>query len=522
MKPHMKSPVGKPSEEGILRSLAPAAAGKEDGASPFPFAKKNRSRVPARGALLALALAFVVGEAGLPASAEPAPRADVPRADAPRANVPRADGYRGIWFELGQKSEHGDKYSGGLGTYTSSHNPLAVYAPAVDKTFFTYGGTTAKDARHLLIMVSCFDHKTGLVPRPVVVHDKQGVDDPHDNASLQIGPDGRVWIFVSGRAKKRPGFKYRSAKPYDIGEFELVSEEEMTYPQPWRVEGGGWLHLFTKYTQGRELYWETSRDGVEWSPDRKLAGIGGHYQVSGQRGGLVATFFNRHPDGNVDRRTDLYYAQTADLGATWTTVDGAPLALPLAAPDNAARVVDYAAQDLKMYACDLNFDREGRPLLLHVTSHGHQPGPENDPRELRLTRWDGKTWETRTVSRTDHNYDMGSLWVEDGVWKIVAPTAPGPQPWGGGGEMCLWTSRDQGATWSLARAITHRSPRNHNYARRPLEARDPFFAFWADGDPDAFSESHLYFCDSTGERVWRLPYAMEGDSAKPEELPKER
>jgi hypothetical protein len=88
--------------------------------------------------------------------------------------------------------------------------------------------------------------------------------------------------------------------------------------------------------------------------------------------------------------------------------------------------------------------------------------------------------------------------------------------------MCLWTSRDQGATWSLARAITHRSPRNHNYARRPLGARDPFFAFWADGDPAAFSESHLYFCDSTGERVWRLPYAMEGDSAKPEELPKER
>ncbi|MDO8543340.1 MAG: hypothetical protein Q7S40_23120, partial [Opitutaceae bacterium] len=40
---------------------------------------------------------------------------------------PRADGYRGIWFTLGQKSEYGDKYSGGLGTYTANHNPLAVY-----------------------------------------------------------------------------------------------------------------------------------------------------------------------------------------------------------------------------------------------------------------------------------------------------------------------------------------------------------------------------------------------------------
>jgi hypothetical protein len=185
-----------------------------------------------------------------------------------------------------------------------------------------------------------------------------------------------VWVFISGRAKKRPGFKYRSTKPYSIAAFDRVSEEEMTYPQPWFVEGQGWLHLFTKYTKGRELYWETSTDGMTWSVDQKLAGIGGHYQVSGQRGNVISTFFNRHPGGDVDKRTDLYYAQTADLGRTWTTVDGKALALPLSQPDNAARVIDYAAQKLNMYACDLNFDHEGRPLLLHVTSHGHQPGPE--------------------------------------------------------------------------------------------------------------------------------------------------
>src|ERR1700732_1709860 len=74
----------------------------------------------------------------------------------------QADGYRGIWFTLGQFSQHGDKYSGGLGTCTANHLPMAVYAPAVDKTFFTYGGTI-KGQRHLLIMASYFDHKTGRV-----------------------------------------------------------------------------------------------------------------------------------------------------------------------------------------------------------------------------------------------------------------------------------------------------------------------------------------------------------------------
>ena len=81
--------------------------------------------------------------------------------------------------------------------------------------------------------------------------------------------------------------------------------------------------------------------------------------------------------------------------------------------------------------------------------------------------------------------------------------------------MCRWTSHDQGRTWSSTKQITHSSPLNQNYARRPLNARDPFFAFWADGDPGKLSESRLYFCDSTGERVWQLPYDMPGETAAP-------
>lgn len=52
-------------------------------------------------------------------------------ADGPSAR--KAEGYQGVWFELGQKSAHGDKYSGGLGTYTTSHVPPAVYTPRVNR-----------------------------------------------------------------------------------------------------------------------------------------------------------------------------------------------------------------------------------------------------------------------------------------------------------------------------------------------------------------------------------------------------
>jgi hypothetical protein len=177
------------------------------------------------------------------------------------AQNPTIDGYKGIWFTLGQFSEYGDKYSGGLGTYTANHIPVAVYSPEAGKTFFVYGGTTASDERHLLIMISYFDHKTRSVPKPVIVYDKKGIDDPHDNASLSIDNEGYIWIFVSGRSQSRPGFIFKSKNPFSIDGFEMIREGEMTYPQPWWVRGEGFLYLFTKYTKGRELYWSTSPDG---------------------------------------------------------------------------------------------------------------------------------------------------------------------------------------------------------------------------------------------------------------------
>lgn len=430
---------------------------------------------------------------------------------------PRAAGYRGIWFTLGQRSEFGDKYSGGLGTYTANHNPLAVYAATVDKTFFVYGGSPAGE-RQLLCMIGSYDHKTGRVSRPVIVHDKKPVDDPHDNPSLNIDADGYLWVFVSGRANARPGFIYRSAAPYDITRFERIAEKTITYPQPWQVPGKGFLHLFTRYTNGRELYWETSADGRTWSETKKLAGMGGHYQTSGAQGNKVASFFNYHPGGNVDKRTNLYYAQTTDFGATWTTADGTPLVLPLADVKNPALVVDYAAQGRLMYTCDLNFDAAGNPILLYVLSRDFKPGPNGGEREWTVAHWKNAKWNFSTITTSDHNYDMGSLYVQADQWIVIAPTDAGPQQWGAGGEMVLWSSRDEGKSWQRVRALTHESSLNHSYARRPRNARDPFFVFWADGNPNAISESRIYFANSAGDRVWRLPYTFPdgAESAIPE------
>jgi hypothetical protein len=426
----------------------------------------------------------------------------------------RADGYKGLWFTLGQFTQYGDKYSGGLGTYTSSHVPIAIYAKAVNKTFFVYGGSTGEKDRHLLIMLSYYDHTKKGVPKPVIVYDKQGVDDPHDNASLSIDAKGYIWVFVSGRNTTRPGIIFKSKAPYQIDNFEQLKAGEMTYPQPWWVPGKGFLYLFTKYTKGRELYWSTSPDGLQWAPDQKLAGMGGHYQVTNMKHDTLVSVFNYHPNGNVDKRTNCYLVQTTDMGKTWTTVTGKPLQLPLADKHSEALIKDYEADSQMVYINDLNFDQQGNPVVLAVISRHHAPGPKGGAREWVLMHWKNGQWKFTKVCESTHNYDMGSLYIEGRHWRIIGPTEAGPQHWGAGGEIALWESTDDGNTWKKTKQLTQQSARNHSYVRRPLNAHPDFYTFWADGDADKLSPSVLYFSDKKGN-VHTLPYDMDKDFEKP-------
>ncbi|KKK65903.1 hypothetical protein LCGC14_2969450, partial [marine sediment metagenome] len=154
------------------------------------------------------------------------------------------DGYRGIWyFNTLVPEPYNYKYSGGLGTYCAKHRPFAVYSAKSDKTFFCYGGTTKKSNRQLLHMVSYYDHKTGMVPRPTILLNK-GTDDAHDNPVISVDDKGYIWIFSTSHGTQRPSYIHRSKKPYDIEEFELVKAtkkeagEEVritnfSYMQPW-------------------------------------------------------------------------------------------------------------------------------------------------------------------------------------------------------------------------------------------------------------------------------------------------
>ncbi len=447
----------------------------------------------------------------------------------------KADGYRGIWY-MNQPSndEYVYKYSGGLGTYCAKHKPFAIYCEAVNKTFFCYGGTTKDNHRQLLHMVSYFDHATKTVPRPTILLDKQ-TSDAHDNPVISVDDAGHVWIFSTSHGTARPSYIHRSVKPYDIEQFELVPATQVdgekstpitnfSYMQAWYKPDIGFLSFFTRYGDPakRTIGFMSSRDGTRWSRWQRIAAIDdGHYQVSGSGTSKAGSMFNYHPNGKgLNWRTNLYWVETADHGVTWQAVDGRELSLPLKEVQNAALVRDYEAEGLNVYLKDVRFDEVDRPVLLYITSQGYESGPMNDPRTWTIARWTGERWLIHPITTSDNNYDFGELWmIAADDWRVIGPTESGPQPYNPGGEVAMWTSRDQGATWNKSRQMTQDSALNHTYVRRVLNAHPDFIAIWADGHGRQPSASRLYISDNAGS-VFQLPTTMDTDRASPARIGK--
>ena len=477
-------------------------------------------------------------------------------AHAQNAAVP-ADGFTGIWYQItgGTSGEHGyaNKYGGGMATYPQQIAPLAIYRPQVNKTFFTFNLDPGDGSiRHAL---SYFDHDTGLVARPQIWLDKR-TGDAHDASTLAIDQQGYLYQFSMSHGVERQSFIRRSIHPYDIsgyvGLLSAHSPEDLavfgspadnpdpqqagrpnfSYASAWyrphATEDDKFLLLHTRYVNGdRDLFTTTSADADTWTPRRTFAQIEqGQYQTSWIKpdGNTVGTIFNVHPDGvasPLDSRADLYYLQTGDGARTWQSADGLTVVdhgsenHPLTRRPGGHALAYASDRGERVYLKDVNYDPQGNPVILFLTSPTSDPGPVavgQPPRRLRTARWTGERWDLQTVTTTDHNYDHGSLYIRQDAagqttWTLIGPWLEGPQASGTGGEIGMWTSQDLGHTWSV-RALTQDSTFNHSYVRRPLDAHDDLVALWSDGHAFQRSDVGLLFANRDGQ-VFRLPTAFE-------------
>ncbi len=451
-------------------------------------------------------------------------------------SAPLADGFSGIWYEITQGAPgFPNKYGGGFATYPQQHTPIAVYAEQVHRTYFVYGGASPTTGR-LQHMISYYDHKTGMVARPRVWLDNNNSTDAHDNPTLAIDGAGYIYMFSNTHGNNLRSYIRRSDAPFSIDGFDgLLSvdnnadvavfgkQARFSYAQPWYVPHyNAFALLHTRYDTeagltDRNLYTTTSLDADQWTTKTPFAAASrGHYQISWLKGDgrTLGTAFNVHPASSKngsgsDARTNLYYAESDDLTASWRTADGLTLNTPIITEATPALIYDYKAEGKNVYLKDLAYDRDGRPIILYLTSGGASPSADNGPRTLHTAHYDGSAWAITDVLVTDHNYDHGSLYIEDTdegdqVWRIIGAFLPGPQAGATGGSIGSWSSTDRGATWVLDAELTPDATRNHTYPRRPLHAHEDFYALWADGDALNPSTSSLFFSDAAGN-VYRLP-----------------
>jgi hypothetical protein len=431
-------------------------------------------------------------------------------------------GYQGLWIGIGpEHPQFGFRLGAGIATYSPFHRPQAVYDPESDKTFFVYlaqagivneSPKTPKGS----VSISCFDHAAGMLERPRSIV-KQQINNPNDGPALTIDDDGHLWVFATSHRREKPSRIYRSVKPRDLNEFELVVEMEFAFPQPWYLPSHGFVLLHTRYVDGKpKAFVTTSETGRKWSEARQIIAIGqGQYFISQMNNGKIGLAFAVIPEEHhIGQPTNLYYIETPDGGNTWKTVRGKKVELPIDADSRLESVREYEDMNRLVFLKDLDFGPRGRPVALFMLTHIREKGPRPRSRVWNTGRWTGGEWEVTGPVRSDSDDDHGCFHVDKLIWRLIAPTIRAPLESRPGGEMVMWTSEDYGRSWQPL-PLTRESQFNHNNARCPIDAQPDFFAYWSDGHSHRPNLSTLYFADINGN-VFRMPVEMDSDAAKPE------
>lgn len=424
--------------------------------------------------------------------------------------APEPTTFRGIWYGSGQRNTlpgHSFVYAGAKATYSAWHRPMAVYAPAVNKTFFVFGDADNRPA------ISVFDHADSTFAPPLAL----GVNfdsNAHRNPSLLIDDDGFLYVFYGYHGNQQPIHVLRSLRPHDISAWTRRADltgGNGSYANPWQLRPG---EILVPHRQPTGWCFKRSHDqGATWSDTVELASFSSYEGTStvyglttGETGPYPrAVHFagSRLGGGSPEairtlhlwaRRYNVYYACSRDGGDTWQRSDGSPYELPIT--ENAAEKV-HDSGGLGTWIKDLVVVPDAGPLILFLDGDA-----ETYRSQWKIARQTGAGWDIVDVTTSNHMYDGGALCaVGPGDLRLYGPSAPS-QPGCDGGNIEEWRSADNGATWTRTRTLTEGVERSHNHVKTAVnheQSDGQFRVMWSCGDgqspPDDTEVTMYYFGD---------------------------
>jgi hypothetical protein len=353
------------------------------------------------------------------------------------------------------------------GAWSWFGDPRAVHYQGAHNR--TYTGWVAPDGS---IQVASYDHRSG--QRVIATLKARLQIDDHDNPSILIRPDGHLLVFWSTHAGPTMWYR-RSARPEDVTAWEpertiptnTAGPYGYTYPNPAQLPAeGNRIYLFWRGGNFNPSFSTSSSGSATWSAARTLIYNPRHRPyvkyASNGRDTIAIAFTEGHPRV---LQTNIYYA--AYRAGALRRADGSVIRsmanLPIA-PSQADKVYDHTVSG-KAWVHDVALDANDRPVIVYATF------PSDTDHRYRYARWNGTRWTDRELVRAgrsmsvdpaEPNYSGGiTLDHEDPSTVYLSRQVNGIF------QVEVWTTPDQGATWS-SRALTPGQARG-NY--RPISPR---------------------------------------------------
>lgn len=215
--------------------------------------------------------------------------------------------------------------------------PNALYYGGINhKTYFVYLDTTPAT---WTVNIRAYNHKTRAWGTATQLGTVTSID-AHMSPSIGVLPNGKLIVFYGAHSSTpiyyRVSTNVENETAWGNEQTLVASGLGWTYPQPCSFSDK--LVLFARdsvsATQSRWLY-NTTTDGSSWTGWIEVVNFGngyGPYFLFHKIGSntIICSGFNYHfPGFGTTGSQDLYFAYSADEGATWKEADGSAITLPI-------------------------------------------------------------------------------------------------------------------------------------------------------------------------------------------------
>lgn len=325
-----------------------------------------------------------------------------------------------------------------------------------------YNGTTyvAYMTHGYFIKVVSYDHETNNWSSPVTI--VKAKINTHSSPVLVVAENGTINIFYGCHDEFYHNF---SAEPENITAWSAGDQpfSYTTYPKPVRMSNGT-IYLFGHHTgtviQENSLsYCISTTNGTSWSSPVHLA----NFSVQNIAPYCPAVAMDSDDDIHVafedygiDRPESMYYFRYDSVNATWEAHNGTELTLPISNTSYCTFIADFTSDTLS-HIVDIAVNSDGSPLILY-----------GDADDYRVALIDGTTYSLINTGR-DSRWDTGRLhYVNDTFYRAyLIRHGVGNETFGDrGGDVFIYESWDDGASWSLFERAT--TSNYTNYDPKPV------------------------------------------------------